>query len=67
MKKKKEVKDVEKVTAEMTTEEAFPGYAVVKTEEKKPLILPVTVDFGREDLNNIGKKLNEVIEWINKR
>ena len=61
MTKKKEVKDVEKLTASETVS----GEVVTEVKVKAPLILPLTVDFGREDLNTMGIKLNEVIDFIN--
>lgn len=40
----------------------YTGIPVVPTTIEK-----VSVDYGREDLNNIAKKLNEVIEYLNEK
>lgn len=34
-------------------------------EVVKTTILPLSVDFGREDLNTMGNKINELIEKLN--
>lgn len=35
-------------------------------DENPPVAInPVSVDFGREDLNNLAKKINEIVEYIN--
>lgn len=52
--------DVEK----LSTETVISGVAFVE-EVKEPVILPLTVDFGREDLNNVANKVNEIIQYIN--
>lgn len=28
---------------------------------------PLTLDFGREDLNNLGAKINEIIHYLNEK
>lgn len=65
MKKKKE-KDLEVALDEITDDVSFSGFAVVEEEVKELAIQPLSVDFGREDLNTMGTKLNEVITFINK-
>lgn len=32
---------------------------------QKEAISHVAIDFGREDLNNLGKKINEIIDHLN--
>ena len=34
-------------------------------EESRPKLGHIDLDFGREDLNGLKKKLNEVIDFIN--
>lgn len=31
----------------------------------KKLIAPLSIDYGREDLNDIGRKINEIIDHLN--
>lgn len=31
---------------------------------KKVVPTPLSVDFGREDLNTVGKKVNEIIDFL---
>lgn len=45
-------------------EEGLQEYVVPEIHEKKKLT-PLSVDFGREDLNNIGTKINEIIDHLN--
>lgn len=35
-------------------------------ESPKIALTPLTVDLGREDLNQVVAKINEVIEFLNK-
>jgi hypothetical protein len=46
----------------LTASEVVSGEAFV---EKQEVIQPIAVDFGREDLNNLGNKINEIIQYIN--
>lgn len=39
---------------------------VVTEVPQKEQLTPLTVDLGREDLNQVVAKLNEVIEFLNK-
>lgn len=47
-------------------EETSQEEVVMDTVEtsKVPAILPIAVDFGREDLNSLARKLNEVIAYV---
>lgn len=41
----------------------------VKEEEEKEArkaIAPIVADYGREDLNALGAKVNEIVEALNK-
>ena len=45
---------------------SYSGLADVGTDVvNKVAITPLTVDFGREDLNNLATKINEIIARIN--
>lgn len=39
---------------------------VVETEPEKVTISPIGLDLGREDLNQLVAKVNEVIQFLNK-
>lgn len=39
---------------------------IIEIIPKEPVITPVEVDFGREDLNNLARKVNELIALANK-
>lgn len=45
-----------------------PNVVIVETSEvpevKQPKIGRLTVDFGREDLNQLGNKVNEVLDLV---
>lgn len=46
----------------VTTSEEVTEVEVVPTQ-----IQYVSVDFGREDINNLGKTINQIIDVINKK
>jgi hypothetical protein len=46
----------------LTTEQAVSA----SVSHAKEVIQPLSVDFGREDLNTLGTKLNEIIMYINR-
>lgn len=45
------------------TGSAGPTTSVVFIEKKK--LTPISIDFGNEHLNNLGMKINEIIEHLN--
>mgnify|MGYP001575064045 CR=1 FL=1 len=55
MAKKKEVEEIVPVVEEIPAIESVPTK-----------IGHLSVDFGREDLNTMGRKINEIIDHINK-
>lgn len=64
MAKKQEVKD-EAVATPISVHSEMEQQAPKSTKREK--MLPVTVDFGREDLNNLGNKVNEIIMYLNEQ
>lgn len=55
---KKTIKKTKKAKLQITDME----YAI----PKKPQIDPLSVDFGREDLNQIAQKINELVAFMSK-
>lgn len=51
--------------AKASVEEPEMASDVVEMDVTEGSILPVSVDMGREDLNTMARKLNEVIVKIN--
>lgn len=39
----------------------------VEEEVKEPVIIPLTIDFNREDLKTLGIKVNEIIDYLNEK
>lgn len=33
--------------------------------EVVPKLIPLSIDYGREDLNDMARKINEVIDYLN--
>lgn len=63
---KKEEKDLEAALDSLTADTAFSGIAEIEPEMEELTIQPLSVDFGREDLNTMGMKINEIIMFINR-
>lgn len=62
--KRKIVKNIEEALEELTSDAVhFPE----QTTEKQPVIQPLSIDLNREDLNTVVSKLNEVVEFLNKK
>ena len=62
--KKKVVDTTEKcVTGEV---EYVDEVISVMEEVKVPVILPLTLDFNKEDMNTLVMKVNEIISYINR-
>lgn len=58
---KKKVTKKEEIVAEKYKETEF----IPPAEVLPSKIAPLSVDYGREDLNNIAIKINEVIDHLN--
>lgn len=64
MGRKKKVVEKEEVSEE---EVMMGGLAIIEEEKGEPAIVPLSsVDFAREDLNNLAMKVNEIINYLNK-
>lgn len=63
---KKEEKDLETALDSLTADAAFSGVMMDDEDIEEVTIQPLSVDFGREDLNTMGMKINEIIMFINK-
>lgn len=60
---KKKAKSIDAVLNDLTAESPVSG----KVEAAKALaILPLSIDFNKEDLNTLVSKVNEIISYLNK-
>jgi len=56
-----------KVDAVSESEEVLPEAPAEELEDVVPLsIAPLALDLGREDLNALTAKVNELVEWVNR-
>ena len=64
--KKKQVifdEEIEKKIDEVISEVS--EVSEIVKEKKEPKFYPVTVDFPNDQFNNLARKVNEIIEYIN--
>jgi len=43
------------------------GHQPYEVSEKSLFIAPLSIDYGREDLNDMARKINEIIDHLNGR